>query len=127
MDNELHQNPSWKQIAAMLLLSVTSLLIALDSTIFVTALPVGRNAVSSAALTSNQVIARELGASATESFWIGTSYLLTSAVLQPVFSALAEYLNPWKLIWFSVLLFGMSSLLYRLANSSALLLCGQSL
>ncbi|KAK5203644.1 hypothetical protein LTR41_010671 [Exophiala xenobiotica] len=106
--------PGWKPpkktVSAMATLALVSFLAALDSTILVTILP---------------VIAHELHGSTIDSFWAGTSYLLSSAVSQPVIAMLAQLFGSRGLLMLSVFMFAVGSVICGLARSFTPLLVGR--
>lgn len=67
--------PTWQLHAAFLALCLLSLTIAFDATTLSVALP---------------TISTDLGGTALEAFWSGTSFLLASTVLQPTVAALSH-------------------------------------
>ena len=94
----------------MLTLAVSSLTVALDATILVTVLP---------------ALAKELHGSATEAFWAGTSYLLTSAVVQPFIASLSDIFGRRELLVTSITLFLLGSIVCAVARSFDTLLGGR--
>ena len=125
-------HPTWrptrKDAAVLTILSVVSFVAALDSTILVTVLPVSRQSVGNfdERLTKRQVMARDLHGSTSDAFWAGTSYLLSSAISQPIVSSLADLFGPRALLWHSVLIFTIGSVVCGLATSFTPLLAGRS-
>ncbi|KAL4863324.1 hypothetical protein BDV12DRAFT_206663 [Aspergillus spectabilis] len=93
-------------------LALASLVVALDSTILVTALP---------------TISRDLDGTATEAFWSATSYLLTYAVFQPVIASLSDIFGRCKSLFASVLFFTIGSLIACLSRNFACLLSGRTI
>jgi len=62
-----------------------------------------------------------------ETFWAGTSYLLTSSTFQPVLSALSEVFGRKKILLVSILLFTFGTLIACLANNFPTLLVGRTI
>ena len=87
-ENPQHAEPDldWKagkkEWAIVIVLAIVSLMIALDATILVTALPVRVSDLVLRQTDLRQAIASKLDGSATDTFWTGTSYLLTESVFQ---------------------------------------------
>jgi predicted MFS family arabinose efflux permease len=62
-----------------------------------------------------------------ETFWAGTSYLLTSSTFQPVLSALSEVFGRKKILLLSILLFTFGTLIACLATNFPTLLAGRTI
>ncbi|KAE9964655.1 hypothetical protein BLS_008173 [Venturia inaequalis] len=92
--------PNWKpsthEFLIMLSLAVISLMVSLDASIIITSLT---------QMTS------ELGGTATEGFWIGTSYLLANAVFMPVIASLSDIFGRPQLTFHSQAAWAIGSLL----------------
>ena len=73
-----------------------------------------------------QTIAKALNGSASETFWTGTSYLLTSSTFQPVLSALSEVFGRKEILLVSILLFTIGTLIACLAQNFPTLLAGRT-
>jgi MFS family permease len=93
---EVEWKPSSKEYAVMATLAIISLMVALDATILVSVLP---------------TLAVDLNGTATDAFWAGTSYLLTSAVCQPFIAALSDIFGRKELLLVSIFLFTLGTLL----------------
>jgi MFS family permease len=52
-----------------------------------------------------QFIARDLGGTSAEAFWLGTSYLLTSAIFQPVIASISALFGRQQLLTAALLFF----------------------
>jgi MFS family permease len=78
-------------------------------------------------LTNIKVLATALHGTASDAFWAGTSYLLTSAVFQPFIAALSDVFGRQQLLILSVLFFSAGSLLCALANDFTVLFVGRSI
>ncbi|KAH6847678.1 major facilitator superfamily domain-containing protein [Chaetomium sp. MPI-CAGE-AT-0009] len=93
---EVEWKPSTKEYAVMVTLAIVSLMVALDATILVSVLP---------------TLAVDLNGTATDAFWAGTSYLLTSAVCQPFIAALSDIFGRKEMLIISILLFTVGTIL----------------
>ncbi|KAK0721243.1 major facilitator superfamily domain-containing protein [Apiosordaria backusii] len=93
---ELDWKPGKQEYAVMITLAIISLMVALDATILVSVLP---------------TLAIDLGGSATDAFWAGTSYLLSCAVCQPFIAALSDIFGRKEMLIFSVLFFTLGTVL----------------
>jgi multidrug resistance protein len=62
-------------------------------------------------LTVFQALATDLGGSATDAFWAGTSYLLSCAVCQPFIAALSDIFGRKELVVMSLLFFTLGTVL----------------
>jgi MFS family permease len=72
-------------------------------------------------------MALELHGSAAETFWTGTSYLLTSAVFQPVIAASSQIFGSRQLLFLSVTLFTVGTAFCAVAQNFAVMLTGRSI
>ncbi|KNG83442.1 hypothetical protein ANOM_008034 [Aspergillus nomiae NRRL 13137] len=72
-------------------------------------------------------IANELDASAIETFWTGTSYLLCCAVFQPIFGSLSETFGRRIFIFLAIIFFSVGALVAGTAHHIFRLLLGRSL
>ncbi|KAK6600006.1 major facilitator superfamily transporter [Botrytis cinerea] len=104
--------PGKRYIAACTSILIVNLACALDATTIAVALP---------------TISEALNGNATEAFWAGTSFLLTSTIWQPVFIALSHVFGRRPLLLLSLILFTIGSCLGGAARSMALLLVGRCL
>ncbi|KAK0725144.1 major facilitator superfamily domain-containing protein [Lasiosphaeris hirsuta] len=95
-EKEMEWKPGGKEYAVMATLATISLMVALDATILVSVLP---------------TLAVDLGGSATDAFWAGTSYLLACAVCQPFIAALSDIFGRKEMLVVSVLFFSMGTAL----------------
>ncbi|KAK2055060.1 major facilitator superfamily transporter [Colletotrichum caudatum] len=117
LNDTREQEPEWTpgraEYAAMATISVISLMVALDATILVPVLP---------------DLALDLGGSATDAFWAGTSYLLPCAVCQPFIGALSDIFGRKEMLLFSLVFFTLGTLLCApIASDFTVLLAGRSL
>ncbi|KAJ4332565.1 hypothetical protein N0V95_009632 [Ascochyta clinopodiicola] len=102
--------PERKQWLAMISLSLVSFVVSLDATILVTALP---------------EMSHSLRGSAAETFWTGTTYLLTSAVFQPVIAAASACYGRQRLLVMSIVLFTFGTAFCAVAHDFAVMLIGR--
>ncbi|CAG8380655.1 unnamed protein product [Penicillium salamii] len=96
----------------LLALASLSLMAALDGTSISVALP---------------TMSQELGGSATEAFWTGTSFTLCSAVFQPVFSSFSDLFGRKPLILVAIFWFLIGAIVAGVANDYTHMLIGRSL
>lgn len=93
------------------LLAMT-LVVALDATAVSVALP---------------TIAKHLNASAIEAFWIGTSYLLSSTVFQPIYGSFSYIFGRKAMILTALAFFAVGAVVCGVAKSCEVLLLGRTL
>ncbi|KAF2729587.1 MFS general substrate transporter [Polyplosphaeria fusca] len=104
--------PQKKEMLIMVSLSLIALMVALDATILVTVLP---------------DIAKALNGSSVEAFWAGTSYLLTSAIFQPVIASISQVFGRQQLLLVSLFFFTLGTILCAVAQNFPVLLGGRSI
>ncbi|RYO27756.1 hypothetical protein AA0113_g12246 [Alternaria arborescens] len=109
-DDRTDWKPERKQWLAMISLSLISFVVSLDATILVTALP---------------EISHSLRGSAAETFWTGTTYLLISAVFQPVIAAASACCGRQRLLIMSIVLFTFGTAFCAVAHDFAVMLIGR--
>ncbi|KAF1980450.1 MFS general substrate transporter, partial [Bimuria novae-zelandiae CBS 107.79] len=97
----------------MISLSIISLMVALDATILVTVLPVSTHT--------------SLNGTAIDAFWTGTSYLLSSAVFQPVIASASELFGRQQLLILSLVFFTVGTIICTVANDFTVMLVGRSI
>ncbi|CEI39108.1 hypothetical protein FVEN_g10709 [Fusarium venenatum] len=102
----------WRFYGAFGTLCLVTFIIALDSTIICVALP---------------TIAEDIGASAIEAFWCGTSFLLASTVIQPPVASLSHIFGRRPALLASVTIFAGGSIMAALAKNVSVLLGGRTL
>ncbi|KAI1175260.1 major facilitator superfamily transporter [Nemania sp. FL0916] len=118
VDSEAQQPPEeeWKpsnhEKAVIYTLAITSLIVALDATIVITPL---------------STIIQDLGGTATQAFWIGTSYLLVNAVTMPVICAVSDVFGRPICLIFSLIAFAAGTVLCAVTHNIGLLLVGRSI
>ncbi|KAJ5894607.1 major facilitator superfamily domain-containing protein [Penicillium taxi] len=93
-------------------LALLAFVISLDTTIITPAIP---------------VLETSLDGNAVEAFWAGTSYLLASAVCQPLIVDLSDIFGRRSLLMIVVLLFTLGTILCAVSSSFGLFLTGRSL
>lgn len=106
IEAKIEFKPSTAFILAFSSICLITLAAALDATSLSIALP---------------IITAKLGGSAIEAFWSGTSFLLTSAVSQPVIAGLSHVFGRKELILGSAVLFGIGSILAAVATNFTLM------
>ncbi|KAK7188494.1 major facilitator superfamily transporter [Paraphaeosphaeria sporulosa] len=104
--------PERKEWIIMISLSIISLMVALDATILVTVLP---------------QITQSLNGTAIDAFWTGTSYLLSSAVFQPIIASVSEFFGRQQLLLLSLAFFTVGTVLCAVANDFTVMLVGRSI
>lgn len=72
-------------------------------------------------------MAKALGGSAIEAFWSGTSFLLTSTVVQPVIGSFSHIFGRKPLIYVSLAFFLAGAIVAALANNFTIILVGRSI
>lgn len=113
----------------LICLLASTFLIALDATSVILTISVSRhycfcnNGTDGVA----QSIARDLGGDATESFWIGSSYLLAMCISQPILSSMSQLYGRKSIILLSTLLVGTGSLISADSNAMAFFLAGRTI
>ncbi|KAJ6276549.1 hypothetical protein J3E71DRAFT_187054 [Bipolaris maydis] len=75
---------------------------------------------------SVSTITADLGGNATQSFWVGASYLLSMCLAQPLISRLTDVFILKSLALASIMMLGIGSLLCESANGLPLLLTGRT-
>jgi predicted MFS family arabinose efflux permease len=98
--------PTTAFVLAFVSICVITLAAALDATSLSIALP---------------IITKKLRGTAIEAFWSGTSFLLTSAVFQPVIAGLSHVFGRKASLMGSGLLFGVGSILAAVAQNFTLM------
>ncbi|KAI8959792.1 MFS general substrate transporter [Daldinia sp. FL1419] len=111
----LKDNPPFKPdrnfTLAFISICIITLAAALDATSLSIALP---------------IITEDLKGSAIEAFWTGTSFLLTSAVFQPVISGLSHVFGRKNLLILSSILFVVGAIICAVARNFTIMLLGRS-
>lgn len=93
-------------ILAFLSICIITLAAAIDATSLSIALP---------------IITVKLGGSALEAFWSGTSFLVTSAVFQPVIAGLSHVFGRKQLMFASALFFAVGSIVAAVATNMTMM------
>lgn len=100
----------WRVTVAMTVVSMGGLITALDAVIVGTTLP---------------SIARDVGATTNELAWVGASYLVASAILQPIWPTLSELTGRKLALNIGFVLFFVGSLVAALAQAPGALIAGR--
>jgi multidrug resistance protein len=72
-------------------------------------------------------MALDLGSTTTSAFWIGTSYLLVSAVSQPAFASFSHVFGRRPVIIFALLLFDVGTIVCALSKNTTTILAGRTI
>ncbi|KUJ24136.1 MFS general substrate transporter [Mollisia scopiformis] len=99
-------------ILAFLSICIVTLAAALDATSLSIALP---------------IITEKLKGTAIEAFWAGTSFLVTSAVFQPVIAGLSHVFGRKELLLTSAVFFAVGSIVAAVAKNMTMMLVGRSI
>ncbi|KAL8776008.1 MAG: hypothetical protein Q9213_008412 [Squamulea squamosa] len=109
---DLLWKPSPRLYLAFLTLAVITMMVALDGTSLSVALP---------------IISRDLGGTAIEAFWSGTSFLLCSTIFQPSFASFSHIFGRKPMILTGLVFFLIGAIIAAVARNFAVLLVGRSL
>ncbi|OQE31348.1 hypothetical protein PENSTE_c001G07313 [Penicillium steckii] len=109
---EIKFSISKQDILVLLAMASLSLMAALDGTSISVALP---------------TMSHELGGTAIEAFWTGTSFTLCSAVFQPVFSSLSDLFGRKPLVLVAIAWFTIGAIVAGVAQNFTHMLIGRSL
>ncbi|KAI4246912.1 MAG: hypothetical protein L6R42_009760, partial [Xanthoria sp. 1 TBL-2021] len=104
--------PSPRLYLAFLTLAVITMMVALDGTSLSVALP---------------IISEDLGGTAIEAFWSGTSFLLCSTIFQPSFASFSHIFGRKPMILTGLVFFLIGAIIAAVARDFAVLLAGRSL
>ncbi|KAF3761690.1 MFS general substrate transporter [Cryphonectria parasitica EP155] len=104
--------PSGHELMIMIVLSVISCMVSLDATIIVTSL---------------SSIVEDLQGSTTLGIWVGTAYLLSTAVAMPFLSSLSDIFGRPIVLIFSVSMFTVGTIICATSHGFAQLLAGRSI
>ncbi|KNG90598.1 hypothetical protein ANOM_001292 [Aspergillus nomiae NRRL 13137] len=110
-EDYLKWKPAREELLILACLAIVSLVVALDATILVPVLP---------------TIASDLHGDTNESFWVGTAYLLSCAVFQPLFVALSTVFGRQSILFLSLVLFTAGTLICCLSHGMTQLLVGRT-
>ncbi|KAJ5109081.1 hypothetical protein N7456_005756 [Penicillium angulare] len=110
VEDEFH--PDWRLKCIMATIGLLNFVVAVDATSVSVALP---------------TISTDLGGTATEAFWAGTSFLVASCVVQPVFSLSSDIFGRKIILMFAVTAFTVGSILAAIAKGWTVLLLGRSI
>ncbi|KAH6611981.1 major facilitator superfamily domain-containing protein [Boeremia exigua] len=124
----LDWKPTKNELLVMISLSFISLMVALDATVLVTVLPVRTPRDRWAPVVNvGQEIAQALDGTSAEAFWAGTSYLLTSAIFQPVIASISSNFGRQQMLLLSLTFFTVGTILCSVAHDFTVLLTGRSI
>jgi MFS family permease len=115
--DEKHTTPDshpsrWQTLSVMVVVCAGGLVTALDTVAVATALP---------------SIANDLSATISELAWVGASYLLGSALLQPIWPTLSHLIGRKFTLVLSFILFTAGSLIAALARQPNVLIAGRTI
>ncbi|KAF4635087.1 hypothetical protein G7Y89_g3013 [Cudoniella acicularis] len=102
----------WSFYMSILLLGLVGLIVALDSTSLIVALP---------------VIAKDVGGTSLESLWASISFMLVVTVAQPIYSSASDVLGRKNSLYVSMLLFTIGCLVFAVAKSMRVIILGRVL
>ncbi|KAF3806714.1 Efflux pump FUS6 [Colletotrichum gloeosporioides] len=111
-DGKLIFKPSREFLLAFGALCTVALAVAFDATTLSVALP---------------TMSAELGGTALEAFWSGTSFLLASTVLQPTVAGLSSIFGRKPLVYVSALFFAAGSVVGAVAKSFRVVIVGRTI
>ncbi|KAJ5010390.1 Efflux pump FUS6 [Colletotrichum sp. SAR 10_99] len=111
-DGKLFFKPSREFLLAFGALCTVALAVAFDATTLSVALP---------------TMSAELGGTALEAFWSGTSFLLASTVLQPTVAGLSSIFGRKPLVYVSALFFAAGSVVGAVAKSFRVVIVGRTI
>ncbi|KAH0444190.1 MFS multidrug transporter [Colletotrichum camelliae] len=111
-DGRLVFKPSREFLLAFGALCTVALAVAFDATTLSVALP---------------TMSAELGGTALEAFWSGTSFLLASTVLQPTVAGLSSIFGRKPLVYVSALFFAAGSVVGAVAKSFRVVIVGRTI
>ncbi|TVY37954.1 Efflux pump [Lachnellula occidentalis] len=107
-------NPVFKPSTSFLLAFASIMIITLAAAIDATSLSIAL-----------PIITTKLRGSAIEAFWSGTSFLVTSAVFQPVIAGLSHVFGRKELVLGSALFFAVGSIVAAVATNFTMMLVGR--
>ncbi|KAK3939699.1 major facilitator superfamily transporter [Diplogelasinospora grovesii] len=111
-DNKPVFKPTRDFLLAFLALCTVTLAVAFDATSLSVALP---------------TMSTALGGTALEAFWSGTSFLLSSTVMQPSIASMSNIFGRKHLIYVTGALFAAGSLIAALAGNFTIILAGRTI
>ncbi|KAJ5662263.1 uncharacterized protein N7477_009879 [Penicillium maclennaniae] len=103
-------HPTWQLKCIFAVVGLLNFVAALDATSISVSLP---------------TISNDLGGTATEAFWAGTSFLVASCVFQPIFSLASDLFGRKSILWLAVSAFTIGSILAAVSHGFGLLLVGR--
>ncbi|KAI9875141.1 MAG: hypothetical protein M1830_008826 [Pleopsidium flavum] len=105
-------DPDWRFYLAFLTLAIITMMVALDATSLSVALP---------------IIALKLRGSAIEAFWSGTSFLLSSTILQPNFASFSHIFGRKPMVLISLVFFLVGAIIGAVAKNFTHMLVGRTI
>ncbi|KAJ5949494.1 hypothetical protein N7454_001078 [Penicillium verhagenii] len=102
--------PDWRVKCTFGIIALLNFVTAVDATSISVSLP---------------TISNDLGGTATEAFWAGTSFLLASCVFQPIFSLASDIFGRKYVLLAAVSAFSLGSILAAVSHGLNLLLVGR--
>ncbi|KAI4724778.1 putative efflux pump antibiotic resistance protein [Aureobasidium sp. EXF-10728] len=111
VDNSQKWNPSKQVKLVVAVQAFVCFVVALDSTILTTTLP---------------ILSKALHTNTTQTFWIATSYLLTSAIFQPPIAALSDIFGRQAIFLLAITLFTIGSIICCASYSIVSMLIGRA-
>jgi MFS family permease len=121
-------NPGWRFYIAFSAVSALTLMVALDATSLGNALPASPIFLASIRLEylklirTLQVMAQLLHGTAIEAFWSGTSYLLSSTVIQPVIGSFSHIFGRKPLVLLSIFFFAIGIIVASVAHNFTIII-----
>ncbi|KAJ5679515.1 hypothetical protein N7462_007759 [Penicillium macrosclerotiorum] len=109
-DQQPEWKPTWQLKCIFAVLGLLNFVAALDATSISVSLP---------------TISNDLGGTATEAFWAGTSFLVASCLFQPIFSLASDIFGRKSILLTAVTSFTLGSILAAVAQGFGLLLVGR--
>ncbi|KAI5270348.1 putative efflux pump antibiotic resistance protein [Aureobasidium subglaciale] len=112
IDSSLTWRPSGQTKLIVAIQAFVCFVVALDSTILTTTLP---------------ALSKALHTNTTQTFWIATSYLLTSAIFQPPIAALSDIFGRQAIYLLAIVLFTIGSIVCCTSHGIVSMLIGRSI
>ncbi|CAG8334331.1 unnamed protein product [Penicillium salamii] len=119
--------PKWREWLVIICCCVIAVVVALDATILVPLLPVIVTRFKNGGIQANfeKRLSESLGGTPVETFWTGTAYLVPCAVFQPFITSLSDLFGRRPLLFLSLSLFTVGTLVCCLAGGFPQLLTGR--
>ncbi|KAJ5659741.1 hypothetical protein N7507_006192 [Penicillium longicatenatum] len=107
---EIKWRPDWRLKCIFRIIGLLNFVTAVDATSISVSLP---------------TISHDLGGTATEAFWAGTSFLLASCVFQPIFSLASDIFGRKLILLLAVSTFSIGSILAAISHGFNLLIAAR--